>query len=123
MLAEVDYRTAEDRLRRLSGRSALTQPLTASLEIKKARLEEVIGLYNRCVQHGVREFSHASAHRIGAAIVHFGDALTASERPADLSGDDLVAYEEVLEEQGWSFYARGEEAWTQLLKQNRDSDG
>ena len=74
------------------------------------------------MQQGVREFSHASAHRIGAAIVHFGDALQASERPADLSGDDLLAYEEVLEEQGWSFYARGEEAWTQLLKQNRNSD-
>ena len=121
ILAEVDYREAEEAFMEYQA-VALTQPLSASLEIKKAQLEEVIGLYNRCVQREVRELSHASAHRIGAAIVHFGDALTASERPADLAGDDLAAYEEVLEEQGWSFYARGEEAWNQLLKQNRDSE-
>ncbi len=121
VLAEVDYRSAETAYQDYL-KIGLTQPLTASLEIKKARLEEVIGLYNRCVQQGVREFSHASAHRIGSAIVHFGDALKASERPSDLSGDDLFTYEEVLEEQGWSFYSRGEEAWTQLLKQNRNSD-
>ena len=31
-----------------------------------------------------------------------------------------MAYEEVLQEQGWDFHARGEAAWTELLKQTRD---
>ncbi len=118
VLAEADYRTAETASATYEA-IALTQPLAASFECKQARLEDVVALYNRCAQRGVAEFAHASAYRIGEAIVHFGDALAASERPADLSRDDLAAYDEVLAEQGGAFYARGEAAWSELLKQNR----
>ena len=120
VLAEADYRTAEAALAAYEA-IALTQPLAVSLERKQTRLEDVVALYNRCAGRGVAEFAHASAYRIGEAIVHFGDALAASERPADLSRDDLAAYDEVLAEQGGTFYARGEAAWTELLKQNRDA--
>ena len=44
------------------------------------------------------------------------------ERPADLAGDDLIAYDEVLEEQSWEFYDRGEDIWSELLRQSTRSE-
>ncbi len=70
---------------------------------------------------GAEPWSIAGAYRIGESLVKFGDALRESTRPADLSGDDLAAYEEVLERQSWEFFDRGEETWTQLLKSAKPS--
>ena len=66
------------------------------------------------------EYSRASAHRIGQVLIEFGDALVDSERPAGLDVEDLMAYEEVLAEQSWEFYDRGEDVWTELLQQVGD---
>jgi hypothetical protein len=49
--------------------------------------------------------------------VGFGKALEQCERPADLQGDDLAAYEDVLLEQSQAFTDRGEGVWTELLRQ------
>ncbi len=95
----------------------LTQPLPAAIAVKQASLENVLTLYAACVEHGVAEYARASAFHIGESITHFGEALLASERPSDLQGDDLIAYEEVLDEQSWPFFDRGEAAWTELLQQ------
>ena len=80
-------------------------------------MEELVGLYDRCSKHGVLEYSRASAFRIGQVLIEFGDAILASERPSNLSGDDLEAYDGVLEEQCWAFYDRGEKVWSELLQQ------
>jgi hypothetical protein len=55
-------------------------------------------------------------------LVGFGEALEHSERPADLSGDDLGAYEDVLIQQSQPFYDRGESVWAELLKQKRSEE-
>jgi hypothetical protein len=49
--------------------------------------------------------------------VGFGESLERSERPADLKGDDLRGYEDVLLEQAQAFYEKGEGVWSELLKQ------
>jgi hypothetical protein len=67
------------------------------------------------------EYSRASAHRIGQTLIHFGDALVTSERPTGLSEDALLAYDEVLEEQAWEFFDRGEDVWSELLQQTREA--
>ncbi len=77
-------------------------------------------LYTAAANHGVAQYTRGSAFRIGEAITHFGDALLDSERPGELQGDDLLAYDEILEEQSWPFYDRGEAAWTDLLKQSQE---
>ena len=38
-----------------------------------------------------------------------------------MSGDDLAAYDEVLEEQSSDFYDKGEEAWRALLRRATES--
>lgn len=98
---------------------ALGQPLSPAIARKQAALDTVLTLYRRCLDHGDLERSRAAAHRIGEAIVHFSDALLSSERPADLTGDDLQAYQDVLADQAWVFQERGEAAWNDLLRQSR----
>jgi hypothetical protein len=70
---------------------------------------------------GVPEWAHAATYRIGEALVGFGEALEKSERPADLRGDDLKAYENVLTEQSVTFHDRGESVWTDLLERTSGS--
>jgi len=118
ILAQMDYLKA-DALYPDYAAIRLTQPLPASIEKKKARLEALLSAYETCTARGVREYAHASAHRIGEALIEFGDALQKSERPSELSGDDLTAYNDVIAEQSFTFYDRGEQVWSELLRQAR----
>ena len=118
ILAQVDYLTAEEAHADYAAMK-LTQPLPKSLEKKKAKLESTLALYNKCSSHGDAQYTRAAAHRVGQSLIEFGDALVASERPQDLSGDDLLAYDDVLSQQSWEFYDRGEDVWSDLLTQTR----
>jgi len=102
---------------------ALRQPLEASIEAKKAVLEDVIATYGKCAEYGVTEWTRAAAYRIGEALVSFGTALEESERPGGVEGDDLLAYEDVLYEQAWGFQEKGEAAWADLLRRTREESG
>ena len=117
MLAECDFLKAEEAHRSYAAMK-LTQPLTASIAKKKAKLEALIALYDQCSKRAVAEYTRASAHRIGQSLIEFGDALSASERPKGLSADDLAAYNDVITEQCYTFYDRGEDAWSTLLRQS-----
>ncbi|HKW12981.1 MAG TPA: tetratricopeptide repeat protein [Candidatus Krumholzibacteria bacterium] len=117
ILAQVDFLKAEEAHAAYAAMK-LTQPLTKSIEKKKAKLEAVIALYDQCSKRAVAEYTRASAHRIGQSLIEFGDALSASERPKGLSADDLAAYNDVITEQCYTFYDRGEDAWSTLLRQS-----
>ena len=96
----------------------LRQPLTTSIPAKKRLLDTLLVRYRRAVDLGVSEWAHAAALRIGQGLVGFGDALDHSERPADLHGDDLKAYEGVLADQSRAFDEHGESVWSDLLRQS-----
>ncbi|HXS10993.1 MAG TPA: hypothetical protein VN852_13505 [Candidatus Krumholzibacteria bacterium] len=116
-MAQVDFLKA-DEAHAAYASIKLTQPLPKSIEKKKAKLEATIALYEQCSKRAVAEYTRASAHRIGQALIEFGDALAASERPQGLSADDLAAYNDVITEQSYAFYDRGEDAWSTLLRQS-----
>ncbi|MGD8414529.1 MAG: tetratricopeptide repeat protein, partial [Candidatus Latescibacterota bacterium] len=120
ILAQVDFMKAEEAHPAYAA-IRLTQPLPESIEKKKQKMESLVAMYDRCAGHGVSEYSRAAAHRIGQVLIEFGDALAESERPSGLSDDDLLAYEDVLEEQSWEFFDRGENAWSELLRQVGDA--
>src|SRR4029077_15912531 len=103
LLAEVRFRFAEEAYQRYDA-LRLTQPLPKSIAAKQKLLDSVLVRYKRAVDLGVPEWSHAAGFRIGQALVAFGSALENSERPADLTGDDLKAYENVLIEQSMTFH-------------------
>lgn len=119
--ARVDYLRAESR-RESYQALALTQPLKTSLEAKKEALESLLDAYRDCADRRVAPWAQASAFRIGEALIEMGQALVDSERPADLQGDDRAAYDEVLEEQAYAFFDRGEDVWKQLLQTPTEGD-
>jgi hypothetical protein len=118
ILAEVRFRFAEEAWRRYDA-LRLTQPLPKSIATKQGLLDSVIARYRRTAELAVPEWTHAAAFRTGQALVGFAEALEKSERPADLTGDDLNAYENVLMEQSMPFHERGESVWSDLLKRSQ----
>jgi len=116
VVAQVRYLQGEEaRTRYLAAR--LTQPLEKSIPIKQKLLDSTLVRYRASVDLGASEWASASAYRIGESLVAFGEALEKSERPADLKGDDLRGYEDVILEQSQTFYDRGEEVWSDLLRE------
>ena len=102
---------------------ALRQPLVKSIGSRKAKLDVLLARYKACIELGEAEWSHAAAFRIGEALVAFGDAVEASERPRDLTGEDRAAYDEVIHRQSDGFYRRAEGVWAELLEGKRaDAD-
>lgn len=95
---------------------ALRQPLAKSINARKAKLDQLLARYKACVELGEPLWAHAATYRIGEALVAFGDALQASERPADLKGADRDAYDEVIHRQSDGLYQRAEGVWTELLE-------
>jgi tetratricopeptide (TPR) repeat protein len=116
VVAEVRFLEAEES-RPAFEAARLAQPLPKSLRAKQKLLDSLVARYRRTTQVGVPEWSHAAAFRIGEALVGFGESLEQSERPADLKGEDLRGYEDVLLEQAQAFYEKGEGVWSELLKQ------
>ena len=116
LLAQVQFHRGEE-ARGAYTRHRITLPLAPGIAEKKSLLENVLQEYRTCASLGVAPWNRAAAFRIGECLVAFGDALMESERPADLSGDDLLAYDEVLEEQSWDFFDKGELTWGEMLRQ------
>ncbi len=116
LLAEIRFRQGEE-ARAAGNALAIGLPLERSLPPRQKLLDEAIAHYRASADYGVAEWAHASACRIGQALVEFGTALERSERPADLKGDDLLAYEDVLFDRSQVFHDRGEGVWVELLRQ------
>ena len=114
LLAEIAFRRAEE-ARVACGAARLTQPIRVSVAIKKSLLGHALAAYSECAAFAAAPWDRAAAYRIGQTLVEFGDALAASERPAGLTGEDLAAYDGVIEGQAREFYAKGETAWADLL--------
>lgn len=94
----------------------LDQPLEPSLVRKRDALTALIDDYREVAERGVSPWAQAATTRIGEALLLMGDALVDSERPAGLTGDDRLAYDEVIEEQAWTFHDRGEGALREFLR-------
>ena len=117
ILARVEFLRGEEERQRFD-RIHLRQPLDRSIAMKNESLEKLVAHYQGCTDRAILPWSRASAYRIGDALVAFGDALQQSERPPELNGDDLAAYDEILEEQAWGFFDQGEEIWAEVLRQS-----
>jgi hypothetical protein len=121
VLAEVHYHRGVEALDAFES-VRLTLPLENAIRVKKEHLERVLGELRACAAHEVSPWNRAAAYQIGSSLIAFGDALGASERPRGLAGDDLAAYEDVLEERSYEFFDKGEEAWTLLLRRAAEAD-
>ena len=78
-------------------------PLEKSLKTKKAWMEKVIVLYKRALEYGIAEVSTAATYQLGNIYDDFAKAILASDRPHDLSKDELEQYNVLLEDQSYMF--------------------
>jgi len=99
----------------------ITQPLAASMDIKKSLMEEVLKVYGEAAAYGVAEVTTAATFRLGEVYQQFSKDLMDSERPPGLDELALEQYDLLLEEQTFPF----EEKAIELYETNaaRAADG
>ena len=81
----------------------LVVPLDQSLAAKQARMEEALTAYGKAADYGVAEVTTAANYEIAELYHALSKDLYASERPAELTGEELEQYDILLEEQAFPF--------------------
>lgn len=84
----------------------LSEPLAASLRRKKEAMEKSLADYARAADYGVAAVATAATYCIAQLYGQFAGALLLSERPKSLSGEELLQYNVLLEEQAFPFEER-----------------
>lgn len=81
----------------------LREPLAQRLREKKQFMQEAINLYGVASSYRVATITTESTYAIGDIYQNFSKALLTSERPANLSADELEQYNILLEDQAFPF--------------------
>jgi TolA-binding protein len=81
----------------------LVIPLEDSLKIKRERMELALAAYGKAADYGVAEVTTAATYEIAEIYHQLSRDLFDSERPAELSEDELEQYDILLEEQAFPF--------------------
>lgn len=81
----------------------LTVPLDQSLARKKASMETALAAYGRAADYGVAEVTTAATFHVAEIYHELSRDLLGSERPRDLSPEELEQYDILLEEQAFPF--------------------
>jgi tetratricopeptide (TPR) repeat protein len=93
-------------LYRRFGQVSLVQPFEASLQEKQKRMDATLEAFGDLIDYEVGEVTAAATFYMAEVYFDFSQALLESERPADLSSDELLDYEGVLEEEAFPFEER-----------------
>jgi tetratricopeptide (TPR) repeat protein len=81
----------------------LVIPLDKSLATKQARMEDALAAYGKAADYGVAEVTTAANYEIAELYHSLSKDLYASERPAELTAEELEQYDILLEEQAFPF--------------------
>jgi hypothetical protein len=81
----------------------LVQPFEQSLQEKQARMDTALAALERLVDYEVGEVTAAATFYIAEIFFDFSQSLTNSERPADLTPEEMQDYEMVIEEEAYPF--------------------
>lgn len=81
----------------------LVEPLAANLRNKKKFMQEAIALYGQASVYSFAEITTQSTYAIGSIYQEFSSALLKSERPKNLSTDELEQYDILIEDQAFPF--------------------
>jgi TolA-binding protein len=81
----------------------LVVPLDKSLEAKQARMKEALAAYGLAADYGIAEVTTAANYEIAELYHALSKDLYASQRPPELTADELEQYDILLEEQAFPF--------------------
>jgi tetratricopeptide (TPR) repeat protein len=84
----------------------LRSPLPRSLKAKRAAMEKALAAYQSAADYGVAEVTTAATFATAELYRRLASDLMASEKPANLTADELEQYELLLEEQAYPFEER-----------------
>ncbi len=94
----------------------LGEPFQETLARKKRLMQKGLKAYADVAAYQVADLTAATTYQIADIYFEFSQALLKSERPANLSGEELIQYELLLEEQAYPF----EEKAINVHKKNID---
>ncbi|MEZ5566525.1 MAG: tetratricopeptide repeat protein [Gammaproteobacteria bacterium] len=94
----------------------LRAPLAQSLKLKKSRMEAALNAYGAAAAYDVAQVSTAATFETADLYYQLSLDLLASERPGNLSPEELEEYSVLLEEQAYPF----EEKAIDLYRVNAD---
>ena len=81
----------------------LVKPFKKNLKKKKQRMRSAIKTYTKLVDYQVGEVTAAATYYIAEIYFEFNVALLESERPTNLTAEELEEYELVIEDQAYPF--------------------
>ena len=81
----------------------LVVPLDRSLLARKKALEAALAAYGRAADYAIASVTTAASYAMADLYRDLGRALLESERPRDLSAEELEQYDLLLEEQAFPF--------------------
>jgi tetratricopeptide (TPR) repeat protein len=81
----------------------LVVPLDSSLRSRKQALEAALAAYGRAADYAIASVTTAAGYAMADLYRDFGRALLESERPRNLTAEELEQYDLLLEEQAFPF--------------------
>jgi tetratricopeptide (TPR) repeat protein len=81
----------------------LVIPLDRSLATKQTRMQEALAAYGKAADYGVAEVTTAANYEIAELYHSLSKDLFTSERPRELTAEELEQYDILLEEQAFPF--------------------
>ncbi|MBI3188506.1 MAG: tetratricopeptide repeat protein [Gammaproteobacteria bacterium] len=100
--------------------SSLTMPIDKSLARKTALLEKALNAYKEIMSYQIAEFTTESTYRVGELYNQLGKSIMTSQRPGDLSEEELEQYDILLEEQAFPFEEKAIEIHTSNADRTKD---
>ena len=83
--------------------ATLSMPIDKSLSKKTALLEQALSAYKEIISYQIAEYTTESTYRVGELYNHLAKSIMSSQRPGELSEEELEQYGILLEEQSFPF--------------------
>lgn len=99
---------------------SLTMPLQDSLKLKKSRMESALSAYGATADYGVADITTAASFEIAELYFQLSRSLMNSERPANLTDDEVEQYDILLEEQAFPFEEQAIDIFTANVARTAD---
>ena len=99
----------------------LVEPLAQNLRDKKKFMQDAISLFGQASSYNIAEVTTEATYSIGKIYQIFSNSLLDSERPKNLSGDELEQYNILIEDQAFPFEEKAIEFYE--INMARTADG
>lgn len=101
-------------------RRRLVEPIAQNLQLKKTAMQDAVQLFGLASSYGVQEITTEATNSIGQIYKEFSVSLLESERPQNLSVDELEQYEILLEDQAFPFEEKAIEFYETNMTRTRE---